>query len=163
DSAQPLTVAGTHVNGAGFIETLGDADYFSFFTGAGQISLTVNVAPVGPNLDAKLELLTATGDLLATDDPSSTLGATITTTVATGSYRLVVLSHGTYGDLGQYSITGTVVPYLTVAINPTTISENAGSGAATGQVTRNNADLSSALTVTLSSSDTTEATVPTTV
>ncbi len=45
-----------------------------------------------------------------------------------------------------------------MSLNPGSISENGGT--ATGTVTRNNFDLSSSVTVTLSSSDTTEATVP---
>jgi uncharacterized delta-60 repeat protein len=51
-------------------------------------------------------------------------------------------------------------PSLTVALNPHTIAENAGPGAATGTVTRNNADTTQALTVTLTSSNPGHATVP---
>ncbi len=51
-------------------------------------------------------------------------------------------------------------PGLTVTTNLSSIAENAGPGAATGTVTRQNADLSQPLTVSLASSDTTEATVP---
>ncbi len=55
------------------------------------------------------------------------------------------------------------VQTLTVIISHSGISENAGASAATGTVTRNTADVSSPLTVTLTSNDTTEVTVPTTV
>ena len=54
-------------------------------------------------------------------------------------------------------------PGLTLSINPSSVSENAGSSASTGTVTRTNADTASALVVNLSSNDTSEATVPTTV
>ena len=60
----------------------------------------------------------------------------------------------------------TVTDYetLIVSIAPTTVSENAGAAAVTGTVTRSNvSDLSSALTVTLLSNDTTELTVPATI
>src|SRR5207302_6605865 len=81
-TATALARVASHLSGSGIIETLGDADYFSFFTGAGQISLSVNVAGVGANLDAKLELRSAAGALIASADPSGSLGATIPTTVA---------------------------------------------------------------------------------
>ncbi len=61
------------------------------------------------------------------------------------------------------SVTDNDAAALTLTINKTTFAENAGSNAATGTVTRNTADVSSALTVTLTSGDTTEATVPATV
>ena len=52
---------------------------------------------------------------------------------------------------------------LTVSRSTGSVYETAGVSAATGTVTRNDDDLSSALVVTLSSSDTSEATVPVTV
>ena len=115
NTATPLTVSSNQVSAAGIISTLSDQDFFSFWSGAGQISLSVNVAAVGANLDAKLELRKATGELVATADPSGTLGATIIATVAAGEYRLVVMSHGTYGDLGQYTISGAIQTYLNAA------------------------------------------------
>lgn len=51
-------------------------------------------------------------------------------------------------------------PSLTVVLSPHTITENAGPGAATGTVTRNNADTTQDLTVTLASSNPGHATVP---
>ncbi len=51
-------------------------------------------------------------------------------------------------------------PSLALTLSPHTIAENAGAGAATGTVTRNNMDLSQPLTVSLGSSDTTQAAVP---
>lgn len=55
-----------------------------------------------------------------------------------------------------------VLPVLTVSLSPATVSEAAGANASTGTVTRDG-DLSQALVVTLTSSDTTEATTPATV
>jgi hypothetical protein len=119
-TATPLTVAGTGaVSGSGVIEQMTDLDYFSFSTAAGTITLTVDVAEPYRNLDARLELRDATGNLLASADPSTTFDATITYNGAAGSYRLVVASHGlsssatssNYGfNVGQYTVTGTVVP-----------------------------------------------------
>lgn len=109
-TATNLAVSGTNRSGSGVIERMTDADYFAFSSGAGAISLTVNVAAVGANLDARIELRDSLGTLIASADPSTVLGATINATVSQGDYRLVVASHGTYGDLGQYTITGTVQP-----------------------------------------------------
>jgi uncharacterized delta-60 repeat protein len=54
-------------------------------------------------------------------------------------------------------------PFLSLALSPATVAENAGAGAATGTVTRNNMDTSQALAVNLTSSNTSHATVPTSV
>ncbi len=54
-------------------------------------------------------------------------------------------------------------PALTLTVSPATFGEAAGAGAATATITRTNAPLTADLVVTLTSSDTTEATVPTTV
>lgn len=115
-TATAMYASGNTRSGSGVIERMTDADYFSFSSGAGAVSFTVNVASVGANLDARVELRDSTGTLVASADPSGTLGATINASVLQGDYRLVVLSHGTYGDLGQYTITGTVQP--TVDLTP---------------------------------------------
>jgi len=76
-----------------------------------------------------------------------------------------VSSDGNYNGLNAADVAVTNVDSdttaLTLNIAPLSISENGGS--ATGTITRNDADLSTALVVNLSSSDTTEATVPATV
>jgi hypothetical protein len=71
------------------------------------------------NLDARLELRSATGTLIASAAPSTSFGASISTTLAAGSYRLAVASQGSYGDLGQYFVSGTIVP----ASVPATVAE----------------------------------------
>lgn len=114
-AATPLDVVGTQLGGAGIIGQLDDLDYFAFSTEAGEITVTANVAQLGPNLDAKIELRAADDSFIAMADPPITSGdppgglsASITTTVAAGDYYLVVTSHGTYGDLGQYTISGSI-------------------------------------------------------
>ncbi|HEX3148672.1 MAG TPA: Ig-like domain-containing protein [Gemmataceae bacterium] len=54
-------------------------------------------------------------------------------------------------------------PSITLSVSPATVSETAGASAATGTVTRLNMSTSQPLVVTLTSNDTTEATVPATV
>ena len=109
-TASALTVSGSQLNGSGFITTISDVDFFSFSTDAGLIGINVSV-PTGFNdLDATLQLFDANGGLVATSDPSTSFGASLSVTVAAGNYRVAVASHGGYGDVGQYSVSGTIVP-----------------------------------------------------
>jgi hypothetical protein len=130
-----------NVSGSGVIEKMSDLDYFTFNTGAGNISLTVSV-PSGYNtLDAKLELLDANGNVVATADPSDSFNATINYTASAGTYYLVVASHGTsanatgtnYGqDVGSYTLGGTIIP--TGVSAPAAPSNLTASAASTSQI-----------------------------
>lgn len=92
---------------SGVIVSTNDVDVFSFTAAAGTDTFTLNVAPDGPMLHAKLEILAPDGTVLATAD-ASTLGQTVSATLPAGQYELAVMSHGSYGDIGQYSVTGTL-------------------------------------------------------
>src|SRR5262249_48716566 len=107
------------VSGSGVIERTTDVDQFTFTTAGGTATLAVNVASVGANLDAVLELRNAAGALIARADPATSLGASITANLAPGQYFLAVRSHGEYGDVGQYTVTGTIAA-AGVASVPTT-------------------------------------------
>lgn len=129
-NATALAVNGNQLSGSGIIEQTSDVDYFSFRTDAGQINLWTQV-PGGINdLDARLELRDSTGTLIASADPSDSFGASITTTVAAGTYYLVVGSHGHYGDVGQYTVGGTILAPAggTVINTPTNLTATAVSG-----------------------------------
>jgi hypothetical protein len=110
-SADALTLSGTTITGYGVIEQMTDADAFSFETGAGSIQVTVDSAKYGGMLDLKLSLYDNAGNLVAFAN-NQTLGETLNVTVAQGTYKLVVASNGNYGDLGQYSIQGSVKPVI---------------------------------------------------
>lgn len=69
---------------------------------------------------------------------------------------------GYFGTASSLNVTDDEFAKLTVSISPATFNEGAGAVAATATITRNT-DTASALTVTLNSSDATEAAVPTTV
>jgi hypothetical protein len=94
------------------------------------------------NLDARLELRSAAGILLVSPDADNSFGATISMTVSAGTYYLVVASHGGYGDVGQYTLSGTiaaaeVVPAptgltATVAAGPVYLSWQDNAGNETG-------------------------------
>lgn len=109
-AAVAVNSAGTQFSNSGVITTTNDIDAFAFNTGSGQISITVSVAAGFNNLDSRLELRDAVGNLIASAAPTNSFGATIATTVAAGSYRVLVASQGNYGDVGQYTLSGTITP-----------------------------------------------------
>lgn len=106
----PLTVSGNSVSASGIIEQTSDFDSFRFSTGAGAVSFSVSPAAVGPNLIVKIELRTSTGSLIASSNGGIGTPALLSRTLAAGDYQLRVTSNGTYGSVGQYSVSGTVVP-----------------------------------------------------
>ncbi|MDB9456052.1 DUF4347 domain-containing protein, partial [Dolichospermum circinale CS-541/06] len=127
-TAKALTVSGSSVSGSGIIERNTDVDFYSFVTGAGLINFTVNPFSRGANLDVLAELYSSVGTLIASSNPADFLSASITATVAAGTYYLKVDGVGKgdplttgytdYGSLGQYDISGTIInsflPEITV-------------------------------------------------
>ncbi|GEM_PF-3007985 len=104
-------VTGSSVRSTGIIERMSDADYFRFDTLGGSVSFTAAVAQYGAMLDLRLELRDANDNLIAVSDPANTsnkvtLGGSLATTLSGGTYYVVVRSHGSYGDLGQYTLDG---------------------------------------------------------
>jgi hypothetical protein len=62
--AQPIsTTTATGFSYKGVIERTGDVDAFKFTSGAGSLSITVDVAPAGPMLDVSLKVYDAFGTL----------------------------------------------------------------------------------------------------
>jgi len=108
NTATALVVSNNQFSRSGIIGTSSDVDFFSFNSGAGNISLSVNVVPTVNNLDARLELRDSSGTLIASASPTNSFNATINVAVGGGSYRLVVASSGGYGNAGQYTVSGTV-------------------------------------------------------
>jgi subtilisin-like proprotein convertase family protein len=107
----------------GIIEKNTDADYFSFWSGAGPVTLNVNTAPIGPNLAVRADLYNASGTLLGTFNPANSLDAVVSYTVATpGQYFVKIAGAGrgdpltngfsNYASLGNYRITGAVTAYV---------------------------------------------------
>lgn len=105
--ASALAATSGNVNFAGRIGATGDQDWFSFTTTGGSLNLTLNVATVGANLDSVLELRNSFGTLLVTANPTNSLNATLSSTLASGTYYVVVKSSGGYGNVGQYTLSGT--------------------------------------------------------
>lgn len=121
-----LSSYGPISNQFGVISTTSDSDWFQFnVMNNGRISLQVDVAQVGANLDAKVSLFRLDHHLvnnkvvynltqIATSDPATSLNASLSTNLAPGSYFAVVGSHGEFGDVGQYTLKGSFSQPLTV-------------------------------------------------
>lgn len=112
----------------GIITQRTDIDVYSFTTSGGSVTLTVNPAPAYPNLDILLKLLDAAGNEITTANPNTSgsgtsatalsgLNATITRSLAAGTYYLHIdgtgqgnttTGYSDYGSLGEYTISGTV-------------------------------------------------------
>ena len=111
---------GATLSASGVIERRSDADVFRFAAGAGAVSFSLAFTSPAPNLDALLELLDANGNVIASDNPSTLIAASVTATLpADGNYYLRVsgVGKGTvdtgysdYGSLGEYVLTGTTQP-----------------------------------------------------
>ena len=120
----------------GVLERNTDVDVFSFVTGTGTISLAVNpwdqpAGTNGGNLDVLLELRDEAGGLLASNNPAGQTTASITASVSQGVHYLHVRNTGTgdpfattrtgytsYGSIGQYFISGTIIDGTGVLIAP---------------------------------------------
>lgn len=108
---------------SGLIGTATDVDYFSFTARSGT-TITVEPAPVSPDLDASLTLYDSNGLLVATSDPASAfdtsdiatgMDATISRTLTSGTYYVKVDGVGArsaatngysdYASLGRYDLT----------------------------------------------------------
>src|SRR5918993_216532 len=107
----------------GVVNGATDVDVFTFTAGAGALSLTVRPAwdafertsRRGANLDASIELRDAGGNLVAANDPTTDTSASVSASVAAGTYHLVVRGTGNptvpysaYNSAGKYFINGTV-------------------------------------------------------
>jgi hypothetical protein len=113
--AQPLTVAANAFSASSVIETMSQNDFYSFTTGAGNVTISVVHNPNGGMLDSKLSLYAQDGALITTIDPPLTLtgpdyglDANFSGTLAAGTYYIDVGSHGNYGDVGTYFLSGTL-------------------------------------------------------
>lgn len=120
-TATALPAGTTSVGDTGVIEQNDDVDMFRFETDSGPISFSVeglnlktkyslSTLSEGTNLDLVLSLYDARGTLIIQDSPTSSLFASISTTVAGGVYYIGVSGTGQYGALGEYTLTGTVIP-----------------------------------------------------
>lgn len=141
DEATALDNASGEFTAAGVIGQSGERDVFSFLTGGGPVTVSAEGATVGANLDLRLELIDAAGELVAEANPeaatdlgsppddrtASGLDAQIETELETGLYYVRVSGAGQgdpgantpsngsgyteYGSLGNYTVTGTAAAF----------------------------------------------------
>lgn len=126
-------LSGTNISASGVITTRTDVDVFKFSTGSGNVTININPAPRGPNLDILAKILDSQGNVVASADPAG-LPSSLNVTLSAGVYYLSIdgvgagdLSTGysDYASLGQYSISGTLVassaqpPVAAISANPT--------------------------------------------
>lgn len=126
-AADAMDVSDTSATATGIITQITDKDYFSFSTLQGTVSFSVSPAAIGGNLDATLTLYNSSGTVLATANTTA-LGESITANVAAGQYFLAVGSHGSVGDIGQYSVSGTIVTSPNFVAAPATLTAAASNG-----------------------------------
>ena len=117
--ATALTRNGTSLAGNGIIEQTADQDYFTFTTGGGTVSFTVNTVPRYGDLDIVARLYDSGGGLLGTYDTAGggNLNVSFSTSLSAGTYYLSVDGTGSgnpatdgysdYASLGTFSISGT--------------------------------------------------------
>lgn len=127
----------------GVLERNTDVDWFSFASGSGPVSLSINpwITPgaitKGGNVDISVELYDATGKLLLTNNSIGITYATVATNLAEGIYYLAIRNaavgdpfnsipsgYTTYGGIGQYFISGSVVPSGAVTPPGATLAAN---------------------------------------
>jgi hypothetical protein len=108
-------IDGTNISAAGVIKDPTENDLYSFTTGSGIVTLSAQHYAYGGMLDVKLLVYREDGTLLQTIDPplSATgpdygLDATFSGFLSAGTYYVDVTSHGSYGDIGQYTLTGAI-------------------------------------------------------
>jgi len=120
-SAVSLTAGGGVAEGV--ISTSADRDVYSFTTPGGPLTITVSPNAVSPDLDARIDLLDASGNVLASADPASTqvsedfadgMGATLRTSTTAGTLYVSVDGVGSgdplttgysdYASLGHYRL-----------------------------------------------------------
>ena len=150
------------VSNEGIIETRTDVDAFRFSTTGGAVSLTVSTVNTAPNLDILAEIYNSSNVLVASNNPDTTLNATVAATLVAGDFTLRVSGVGRgdplgdgytdYGSLGAYLITGNV----TGGVMPDrfTIAENSPNTTAVGTVVPRSAHGPNPLTFSIVSGNT---------
>lgn len=113
-----LADGSSQIAASGNIEKSGDTDVFEFESGAGDIALDISPSSSFGNLDIRAELYDFSGNLVSSSNPSTQLGASLSASVATGTYFLHVRATGygsadtgftEYASLGGYEVSGQLV------------------------------------------------------
>jgi hypothetical protein len=109
-TATQLLPSGQSISFDGVITSASDKDFFSFAAPQGTLQLHVASPNAGNGgmIDASLDLEDANGNVLSSQNTASLSESISYSLPSAGTYYVVVKSHGNYGDIGQYSLTGTL-------------------------------------------------------
>jgi VCBS repeat-containing protein len=102
-TATVLAATGNTYTAAGIVAQVADADWFRVVA-SGATTITVDVSDYAADLDVVLRLRDASGAEIAAANSAATLDATISQTLAHGTYYLDVQGTGAAGIAGQYSL-----------------------------------------------------------
>lgn len=118
-TATPLSYNATGYTIDGVIETTADEDFFQF-EAVGPTNIDATLDLFSSNGDVELRLYDGAGNLLLTDDPTTSFEASLTTTLSAGTYFVGVRSDGETGEIGQYELSlATGLPPIDVIVNGT--------------------------------------------
>lgn len=107
--ASSLHMVGDWISDFGVIETTSDIDLFQFtITSESKAMFQVDGAPYNQMLNPSLALYDSQGALLQMM-ATSNLSESFDILLDPGTYDLAVLSAGTYGDIGQYFLSGSIM------------------------------------------------------
>ena len=179
DDTQTVTISAT---ATGYVDTSAVIEVTDYET----LAVTISPATIGENGEtatghvtrSNTNIVSALTVTLSSSDTSEAIVPAVVTIPAgkaTGTFTVTAVDDALFDGTQTVTITATSTGYvggsgtvdvtdvetLAVTISPAAISESGGT--ATGTVTRSNTDDGTALTVTLTSNDTSEATVPTTI
>jgi hypothetical protein len=118
-AAATSLAAGSSVNLAGVIGGPTDVDLWKFTTAGGGVNLQLTGTQFGGNLDAVLEIRNASGQTIATSAPGTSLGASLSQSLASGTYYVAVRASGGYGNAGQYTLHGSLPAGVTTVTSST--------------------------------------------
>lgn len=147
-AASVVNVGANVFSKLGVISTSADKDIFRFdLSQLGKFNMNVEpynvgAAYSGANLDVKVELKDSKGNTIKIYDLADSVNARIDTTLAAGTYYVVVDGTGNinnindYGSLGSYSITGNYTGTATTNTVATTSTTSTTGNTFTGTKTR---------------------------
>lgn len=113
-----ITIGSNNFSYTSIITTNSDKDTFQFGTDGGAVHIqalpySVAAGNSGANLDIQLSLVSSSGAVIATSNPTDQLGAAIDAAVNPGTYYIIVDGvgnannfNGNYGSVGQFTISG---------------------------------------------------------
>jgi len=134
------------VSAEGLIERTADTDAFQFTTTGGAVSLTASPVGFWADLGMMATLANSSDIVIASNNPQSTLSASISMNLSAGTYTFRVTGAGknnpltdgfsSYASLGYYSVTGSVMGVRLP--NRFSVAESSPNGTIVGTIDANN-------------------------